>query len=102
VADRHEKEADMGSTDFHSDWVSEVTAVAAGGGILTFALFPLAVPMLLLTIAAALPLALPLIAAAALGAVLKGAWLGVRAAGRGIRRLAHGPGHPDVTRAQAA
>jgi hypothetical protein len=92
----------MNSTDSYPELFSGIAAVAAGGGILTFVLFPLAVPMLLLTIAAALPLVLPVIAVALVGAILKGAWVGIRAAGRGIRRLTHRPGHPAVTRAQAA
>jgi hypothetical protein len=91
----------MGSNDSYPELFSGIAAVGAAGGILTFALFPFAVPMLLLTLAAVLPLALPVIALAVVGAILAGVWLGVRAAGRGIRRLSHRSTHPGATRAQA-
>ena len=90
----------MGSTGSGSDWFSG-NAAAAGMGILTMALFPFAIPLVLLTIAAVVPLALPLIAVAAVAAILTGAWLGIRAAGRGIRRLVRGPGRPGIPRVQA-
>jgi hypothetical protein len=70
-------------------------------GILTLALFSLAIPMVLLTIVAVLPFAITLIAVAPIAAILTGAWLGVRAAGRGIRWLGRGPGRPGVRRGQA-
>ena len=88
----------MGSTGSGSDWVSGTAAAATGAGILTMALFPLAIPMVVLTIVAVLPFALPFIAVAAIAAILRGAWLGVRAAARGIRRLVRGPGRPGVPR----
>ncbi|MGH2985550.1 MAG: hypothetical protein ACRDLO_02545 [Solirubrobacterales bacterium] len=82
----------MDSAGSRSDWVFGTAAAATGVGILTFALFPLAIPIVVLTIVATLPFALPLIAVAAIAAILIGAWLGIRAAGRGIRRLGRGPG----------
>jgi hypothetical protein len=91
----------MDSAGSRPDWVSGTAAAGTGVGILTFALFPLAIPIVVLTIVATLPLALPLIAVAAIAVILAGAWLGIRAAGRGIRRLGRGPGRPGVTRAQA-
>ena len=50
--------------------IEEVSKWGVGLGVLTFALFPLAVPILLLTAVALLPLALPLVALALIGAVL--------------------------------
>ena len=41
-----------------SDVVEETSAWALGGGVLTFALFPFALPILLLTVAFVLPFAL--------------------------------------------
>jgi hypothetical protein len=52
-----------------------------------FALFPLALPIVILTIAALLPLALPLVGLAAIAAILSGVWLGIRSAGHAMRRL---------------
>ena len=63
----------------------------------TFVLFPLALPCLGLVIVAALLLALPLLALAAVAAVLTGTWLGIRAAGRGLRRLRR-PALPETRR----
>ena len=77
----------MSSTGSGSDMFSGIAAAATGMGILTFALFPFAVPLLLLTVVAGLVLALPLLALAAIAAILAGARLGVRAAARGIHGL---------------
>lgn len=90
----------MDSAGSRSDWVSGTAAATTGVAVLTFALFPLAIPIVVLTIIATLPLALPLIAIAAIAAILTGAWLGIRAAGRGIRGLGRGAGRPRVTPAQ--
>jgi cobalamin biosynthesis protein CobD/CbiB len=49
------------STD-STNFVSEVAALLAGGGILVTVLFPFALPLLILTAAAAAVLALPLVA----------------------------------------
>jgi hypothetical protein len=57
--------------------------------------------MVLLTIVAVLPFAVPLIAVAAIAVILAGAWLGDRAAGRGSRWLGRGPRRPGVRRGQA-
>ena len=76
----------MNSAGSHSDWVSGTAGAATGVGILTLALFPLAIPILALTIVTMLLLVIPLIAIAAIAAILIGAWHGIRAAGRGIRR----------------
>jgi hypothetical protein len=56
----------------------------------TFALFLLAVPLLILTIVGTLPLVLPEVAFAAVAAILTGAAIGIRAAGRGVRPLPPG------------
>jgi hypothetical protein len=53
----------------------------------TFALFVLAVQLLILTIVGTLPLVLPQVAFAAVAAILTGAGIGTRAAGRGARPL---------------
>jgi hypothetical protein len=90
----------MDSTGSRSDWVSGIAGVATALGVLTFALFPLALPILILTIVWTLPLALPLVAFTAIAAILTGAWLGIRAAGRAISRLVLRPGHAGVTRAR--
>ena len=91
----------MDSADSRSDWFSGVAGAAAGMGILTFVLFPLAIPMVLLTIVAALPFVLPLFALAAIVLILAGAWFGIRAAGRVLLRLGRGIGHSGGTRPQA-
>jgi hypothetical protein len=91
----------MGSTGSGSEWFSGTAAAATGMGILTMALFPFAIPIVLLTIAATLPFVLPLIVVAAVAAILTGAWLGIRAAGRGIRRLVRGRRRPGIPRVQA-
>jgi hypothetical protein len=77
----------MTSAGSHTDWFSGTAAAATGFGVLTFAFFPFALPLLILTIAAALPLVLPLLVVAAVAMILKGTRLGIRAAGRGIRGL---------------
>ena len=67
---------------------------AVGLGIVTMALFPLALPILILTIVALLPLLVPLLAIALVGAVIAGPVLLVRrllrGRGRG-RRKRSGP-----------
>jgi hypothetical protein len=91
----------MDSAGSRSDWVSGTAAAVAGLGMVTLALFPLALPILALTIVATLPLAVPLIAIAAIAAILTVAALAIRAAGRGIRRLGRGRDRPDVVPAKA-
>jgi hypothetical protein len=65
--------------------------------------------MVLVTIVAVLSFAVPFIALAAIAAILTGAWLGVRAAGRGIHWLERGPrrsgvrgGHADLLNRDAS
>ena len=78
----------MDSVSAHSDWLPPAPPQRRRAlGVLTFALFPFALPVLVLTIAATLPLVLPLVVVAGVAAILRGTWLGIRAAGRGIRRL---------------
>jgi hypothetical protein len=77
----------MDSNHSWSDVFDSIAAMATGLGLLTFALFPLALPLLILTIAATLPLLLPIALLGALAAMLWGVRLGTRAAGRGVRRL---------------
>jgi hypothetical protein len=86
----------MDSAGSRFDWVFGTAAAATGLGVLTFALFPLAIPIVVLTIVATLPFALPLIAFGAVAAILTGTLLGIRAAGRGIRRLRRPPGGADA------
>jgi len=78
----------MNSTGTRSEWVNGTAAVGTGLGVLTFALFPLAIPFVILTIVALLPLAAPLVVVAAVGAVLAGVWIVLRMIARGARRLA--------------
>jgi hypothetical protein len=77
----------MESENSRSDWIFGVTGVATGIGVLTFALFPLALPIVILTIVWTLPLLAPLVVLGAAAAILAGAWLAIRGAGRGVRRL---------------
>jgi hypothetical protein len=81
----------MDSTNSRSEWVSGTAAVATGLGVLTVALFPLAIPILILTIVALIPLAAPLVVVAAVGAIFAGVWILLRTIGRGARRLARRP-----------
>jgi hypothetical protein len=77
----------MDRTETRLDWVTGITGAATGVGVLMFALFPLAIPFLLLTILATLPLALPLIAVAAIVTILFVAGQAVRAAIHVLSRL---------------
>ena len=61
--------------------------VTTGLGVVTLALFPFAVPILVLTVVALVPLLLPVILLAAAGAIVVLLWLGLRLFGRGIRHL---------------
>jgi hypothetical protein len=64
----------MNTAGSRSEWMSGGGAVGASLGMLTFAFFPLAIPIVVLTVVALLPLALPL----AIVAILGGVWLGLR------------------------
>jgi hypothetical protein len=90
----------MNSVDSGYEGAFDVAGMAAGVGILTVALFPLAIPFVALTLVGLLPFALPLIAIAVIAAILTVVWLAIRGIGRGIRRLGRGRGRPGVTRAQ--
>jgi hypothetical protein len=61
-----------------SDLFEEASAWALGGGVLTFALFPFALPILLLTVAFVLPFALAGLAIALVVAVIAAPILLVR------------------------
>jgi hypothetical protein len=71
--------------------------MTAAIGMVTFILFPFALPCLGLIIVAGLLLALPLLALVAVAAILTGTWLGIRAAGRRLRRLRR-PALPETRR----
>ena len=77
----------MDSSHSWSDIFDSTAPVATGLGLLTFVLFPFALPLVVLTIAATLPLLLPIAVLGALAAMLWGVRLGMRAASRGVRRL---------------
>jgi hypothetical protein len=71
------------------DVVEGASAVLVGGGILTFALFPLALPLIALTVVATLPLVLIAVAVGLLAAILAAPILllrGLRNAVRDERR----------------
>ena len=71
-----------------AELAEEASAWAVGAGIITMALFPLALPILLLTAAAAIPLLLLGLAVALVAAVVAGPLLLVRRLGRAIRAAA--------------
>ena len=85
-----------------SDWISGVATVATMLGILTFALFPFALPGLVLVVAVAVLLALPLVVLGAVAAILTATWIGIRAVGRRIRRAHAGLTVRDARRAPLA
>jgi membrane protein implicated in regulation of membrane protease activity len=69
--------------------VEGTSAALAGGGAITFAFFPLAIPIVALTALAAAPLLLPLLAAGLIAAIVGAPVLLVRRL-RQRRRLKHG------------
>jgi hypothetical protein len=77
----------MGSSTDQVETLNGIAAAGTGVGVLAFALFPLALPFVILTVVFTLPLALPLILLAGGGAILAGAWVVLRGLVRGIRRL---------------
>jgi hypothetical protein len=79
-----------------SDVVEEVSAWAFGGGVLTFALFPFALPILLLTVAFVLPFALAGLAIALVVAVVAGPILLVRRLRSAMDRGAQADPHPQT------
>jgi hypothetical protein len=86
----------MDSTDTRSEWVNGTAAAGTGLAVLTFALFPLAIPFVILTIVALLPLAAPLVVVAAVGTILAGVWILLRTIGGGVRRLIRRPSGKGV------
>ena len=78
----------MNSADSRSDLISGVATAVAGMGIVMVALFPLAIPILALTIVAVLPLVLVMAPVAAVVAILILVWRGIRAAGQVNERAA--------------
>jgi uncharacterized protein (DUF58 family) len=68
-----------------SSWTG-IAAVIAGGGAVTFALFPLAIPFLLLTAVFAAPLVLIGVAAAVPLGIVAALVVAIRATGRRIER----------------
>lgn len=91
----------MSSNDSWLDALDDIAAMATGAGLFLITLFPLALPILILTIAAMLPLLLPVVLVGALAAMLWGVRLGLRTAGRGVRRL-WSPRERDAPRASIA
>ena len=75
------------------DLVEEASAWALGGGILTFALFPFALPILLLTVAFVLPFVLAALAIALVLAVVGAPILLVRRLGSAMDRGAPADPH---------
>jgi uncharacterized membrane protein YbhN (UPF0104 family) len=74
---------------------NELSTWAVGGGIITFALFPLALPIIALTAVALIPLAIPLVALALVGGliavpVVAWRWLWRRSGRRSSARRARG------------
>jgi hypothetical protein len=67
--------------------VDEVSKWGVGGGILLIALFPLALPILILTLVALLPLAVPLIAIGLLAGVLALPVMLIRKLGPSVGKL---------------
>jgi membrane protein implicated in regulation of membrane protease activity len=80
-----------------SDVAHEVSVWAVGGGIVTTALFPLAIPILGLTAVALLPLLAPVVALGLAAALVALPVLAVRAVARAVSRR-----HPSVRRPEAA
>jgi hypothetical protein len=71
-----------------AETVFGISTGLSGLGILTFALAPLALPILILTIAALVPLlAVGLVVAIPVG-VIAGVWVAIRAIGRRVRSAA--------------
>jgi membrane protein implicated in regulation of membrane protease activity len=80
-----------------SDVAHEVSVWAVGGGIVTTALFPLAIPILGLTAVALLPLLAPVVALVLAAALVALPVVAVRAVARAISRR-----HTSVRRPEAA
>lgn len=82
--------------------VSWIAAALTAGGTVTFALFPFAIPMLVLTAAFAAPLViLPLVLALPVG-LIAGVVLAIRATVRRLRRLRPAPSQPPSAAPRAS
>ena len=79
-----------------SDVVEEISAWAIGGGVLTVALFPFALPILLLTVAFVLPFALAGLVIALVVAVVATPILLVRRLRSALDRRAPADPHPQT------
>jgi membrane protein implicated in regulation of membrane protease activity len=77
------REATQPST---ADIVDQMSGWAVGGGIVTIALFPLALPILALTVVAVIPFLLVPLAAGLIAAVLAAPILLVRSLRRSLKR----------------
>lgn len=75
----------MRSDDSGLETVTGVAGVLMGVGFVMFMVFPLALPIIALTVVATIPLALPIAVIALVGCLAGGCWLGLRAAGRRAR-----------------
>jgi hypothetical protein len=67
--------------------VDEVSKWSVGGGIILVALFPLALPILILTLVAVLPLVVPLLALGLLAGVVAVPVMLIRKLGPSVRKL---------------
>ena len=65
--------------------VDEVSKWGVGGGIITMALFPMALPFLILTLVALLPLAVPLLALGLVAGAIALPLMLIRKLGRSLR-----------------
>jgi hypothetical protein len=77
-----------------AELANELSTWAVGGGIITFALFPLALPIIALTAVALIPLAIPLVLLALVGGLAAApvlAWRRLRRSGRESRARRRGP-----------
>jgi hypothetical protein len=70
----------------------EVSKWTVGGGIITLALFPLALPILILTAIAVLPILVPLVAVGIVAGVVALPVILIRKLGRSVSRLRIGRG----------
>jgi hypothetical protein len=83
-----------------TELIDEASKWSVGLGVLTFAVAPLAFPLIALTIVALIPLALPVIALGLVAAVIAIPVLALRGLGRlairGVRSLTHSHAAPEA------
>jgi len=84
------------TTPTPAEVVQEVGAWTVGGGIIIMALFPLALPLIILTVASVIPLLVAALALGLVAAVVASAVTLLRRLGRAIRP------HRDAGRRQSA